>query len=73
MILLVDMILAFFVVAVSVRGVVATIVGGEASFRREVLLWHVDGLLFQVLRGTIRHLSTREGYGVHAADNWNHL
>lgn len=72
-ILLVDMILAFFVVAVSVRGVVATIVGGEASFRREVLLWHVDGLLFQVLGGTIRHLSTREGYGVHAADNWNHL
>lgn len=45
-ILLVDVILAFFVVAVSVRGVMATIVGGEASFRGQALLWQVDILLF---------------------------
>lgn len=72
-ILLIDVILALFMVAVSVRGVVATVVGGEASFRRQALLWQVDALLFQVLGGTIRHLSTGEGYGIHAADNWNHL
>lgn len=72
-ILLVDVILAFLMVAVSVRGVVATVVGGEASFRRQALLWQLDVLLFQVLGGTIRHLGTGEGYGVHAADNWDHL
>lgn len=72
-ILLVDEVLAFFVVAVSVRGVVATIVGGEASFRRQALLWHVDALLLQVLGGPIRHLSAGEGDGIHAAYHWNHL
>lgn len=72
-ILLVDVILALLVVAVSVRGVVATVVGGEASFRRQVLLWQVDVLLFQVLGGTVRHLSSGEGYGIHAADNGDHL
>lgn len=72
-ILLVDVILAFFMIAISVRGVMATIVGGEASFRRQALLWQVDILLFQVLGVTIWHLCTGEGYGIHAADNWNHL
>lgn len=37
-ILLVSVILAFFMVAVSVRGVMATIIGGKASFRRQALL-----------------------------------
>lgn len=45
-VLLVDVILAFFMVAISVRGVMATIVGGETSFRRQALLWQVDILLF---------------------------
>ena len=72
-ILLVDVVLAFLVVAVSVRGVVATVVGGEASFRRQALFWQVDVLLLQVLGGTVGHLGAGEGYGVHAADDWNHL
>lgn len=72
-ILLVYVILAFFMVAVSVRRVVATIVGREASLRRHALLWKVDAFLFQLLRGTVWHLSPGEGYGIHAADNWNHL
>lgn len=72
-ILLIDVILAFFMVALSVCGVMATVVGGKASFRRQVLLWQVDVLLFQLLGGTIWHLGPGKGYGVHAADNWNHL
>ena len=72
-VLLVDVILAFLVVAVSVRGVVATVGGGQTSFRRQALLWQVDVLLFQLLGGTIWHLSTGEGYGVHAADNRDHF
>lgn len=72
-ILLIYVILAFFMVAVSICGVVATIVGGEASFRRHTLLWKVDAFLFHLLRGTVWHLSPGEGYGIHAANNWNHL
>ena len=72
-ILLVDVILAFLVVAVSVCGVVATVGGGQTSFRRQTLLWKVDVLLFQLLGGTIWHLSAGEGYGVHAADNRDHF
>lgn len=72
-ILLVRVILAFFVVAVSVCGVVAAIVGGEASFRRQALLRQVGVLLFQVLDRTVGHLGTGEGDGVHAADHRHHL
>jgi hypothetical protein len=71
--LLIDVILTFFVVAVSVRGVRATIVGRQASFGRQTLLWQVDALFFQLLGGTIWHLSPGEGYGIHAADDWDHL
>lgn len=72
-VLLVDVILAFLVVAVSVRGVVATVGGGQTSFRRQALLWQVDVLLFQLLGGTIWYLGAGEGYGVHAADNRDHF
>lgn len=72
-ILLVDVILAFFMVAVSVCGVVATVIGGGASFGGQALLWQVDVLLVQVLDGAIRHLGPGEGYGIHAADTRNHL
>lgn len=71
--LLVDMILAILVVAVSICRVVGTVIGGQTSLRRQVLLWQEDPFLFQLLRGPVGHISPGECYRIHAADNWDHL
>lgn len=71
--LLVDVILAILVVAVSVCGVLGTVIGGQTSFRRHDLLWQEDPLLLQLLWSPIGHIGPSECYGVHAADDWDHL
>lgn len=71
--LLVDVVLAILVVAVSVCGVLGTVIGGQTSFRRQDLLWQEDPFLFLLLWGPIGHIGPSKRYGVHTADHWDHL
>lgn len=66
-------VLPLLVVAVSVCGVLAAVVRGKASVRRQAFVPEVAVALLGVLRGAVGHVGAGQRYGIQAADDGNHL